>query len=48
MLHFSLKDFKLIKTLENIYGNEKALNYNKDIGFIYGSINIQIIDMKSV
>ena len=48
MLHFSLKDFKLIKTLENIYGNEKALNYNKDIGFIYGSMNIQIIDRKSV
>ena len=48
MLHFSLKDFKLIKTLENKYGNEKALNYNKDIGFIYGSMNIQIIDRKIV
>ena len=48
MLHFSLEDFKLIKTLENKDGNENALNYNKNIGFIYGSMNVKIIDRKSV
>lgn len=48
MLHYSLKYFTLIKTLENKYGNEKTLNYNKNIGFIYGSMNIQIIDRKNV